>query len=46
MTIIVDFTSDWKEYVEHEIASQGYAVDADEDLRSLSYKFFNLESDI
>lgn len=43
MTVIVDFTSDWKQYVEHEISSQGYAVDTGEDLRSLSYKFFNLK---
>lgn len=43
LSVIVDFTSDWKQYVEHEIASQGYAVDAGEDLRSLSYKFFNLK---
>lgn len=43
MAVIVDFTSDWKQYVEHEISSQGYAVDTSEDLRSLSYKFFNLK---
>ena len=43
MTVIVDFTSDWKQYVEHEIASQGYTVDTGEDLRSLSYKLFNLK---
>lgn len=42
MTVIVDFTNDWKQYVENEISSQGYAVDQSEDLRSLSYKFFNL----
>ncbi len=43
MTVIVDFTNEWKQYIEHEIASQGYAVDTGEDLRSLSYKFFNLK---
>ncbi len=43
MTVIVDFTNDWKQYVENEISSQGYTVDQSEDLRSLSYKFFNLK---
>ncbi len=40
MTVIVDFTSDWKHYVENEISSQGYAVDTEEDLRLLTYKYF------
>lgn len=42
MTVIVDFTNDWKQYVVNDISSQGYTVDQSEDLHLLSYKFFNL----
>lgn len=42
MSVIVDFTSDWKKFMEDEISSQGYSVDANEDIHKISYRFFNL----